>query len=261
VARFDASPTARGERSIPTEERYRLGSLGDLVELLVDGWQIEHLHYADHCGLDGDHQPPAAFIELTRPDQGRYGLFIPDDGRAFSHRALISMFRERPHIWKHRTAERIHAMAGDAPMAAPTEPREWGEVVEPFPQALTFSPGTLRGVTAVDQTLSVDEVTLALTAIERYQDGARMRYLAHTKDPRKRKHLGAPSDVLVVDEAGRRYRVACLESRRDGNRAEGALALAPAIPKDVGAITVTVGSLGDARLAGPWVFPIQLSSV
>jgi hypothetical protein len=152
-------------------------------------------------------------------------------------------------------------MAGEELMAASREPEEWGEVVEPFPEALVFSPGTLRGVASVDQTVSVDEVTLALIAIERYQDGARVRYLAHTGDPKKRQHLGPPSDVLVVDAVARRYRVACLESRRDGNRAEGTLALAPAIPKDVGAITVTVGSLGDARLAGPWVFPIQLSSV
>jgi hypothetical protein len=203
--------------------------------------------------------PPAAFIELTRPDQGRYGIYIPDDGRAFSHRALVSLFRERPHIWKHRSAERIHALAADTPMAAPVEPTEWGEIVHPFPQALVFSPGTLRGVTPVDQTQSVDGVTLALTALERYQDGARIRFLAHTADAKKRKQVGAVCDVVAVDEQGRRYKVANLDSRRDGNRAEGALALAPAIPRDVGSITVTVGSLGDARLPGPWVFPIQLS--
>ena len=132
--------------------------------------------------------------------------------------------------------------------------------VSPFPQALVFSPGTLRGVTPVDQTLSVDDVTLALVALERYQDGARLRWLAHTKDPKKKKGLGTPAGVEVVDDAGRRYRAAALESRRDGHRAEGALALAPAIPRDVDAITVTVGNVGDARLAGPWVFPIQLNS-
>jgi hypothetical protein len=251
----------RRERTIEREERYRRGSLGDLVELLVEGWQIDHLHYADHCGQgDAGTEPPAAFVELTRPDQGRYGLFIPDDGRAFSHRALVSMFRERPQIWKHRNADRIHAMAGDAPMAVPQEPAEWGEVVDPFPQALVFSPGTLRGVVPVDQTISVDGVTLSLVALERYQDGARLRYLSQTKDPKRRKHLCDPSAVSVVDDAGRRYRVAQLEGRRDGTRAEGALALAPAIPKDVGAMTVTVGSLGDDRLAGPWIFPIQLAS-
>lgn len=149
-------------------------------------------------------------------------------------------------------------MAGDAPMAAPQEPEEWGEVVSPFPQALVFSPGTLRGVTPVDQTVSIDDVTLSLVALERYQDGARLRWLAHTKDTKKKK-LGPPGHMEVVDEAGRRYRVAPLESRREGHRAEGALALAPAIPTDVGAITVTVGDVGDARLPGPWVFPIQLN--
>jgi hypothetical protein len=255
-----ARPPPKERHPIDTEERYKLGSLGDLIELLVDGWQIDHLHYADHCGLDtGGGDPPAAFIELTRPDQGRYGIYIPDDGRAFSHRALVSLFRERPHIWKHRTAERIHALAADTPMAAPVEPSEWGDVVEPFPQALVFSPGTLRGVTSIDQTQSIDGVTLAVTSLERYQDGARLRFLAHTADAKKRKQVGAVHDVLAVDQAGGRGRGAGRGTRRDGNRAEGSLALGPAIPRDVTSITVTVGSLGDARLPGPWVFPIQLA--
>src|SRR5688572_31607127 len=89
-----------GNRLHPMEERYKLGSLGDLVELLIDGWQIEHLHYADRCGQASGGSPAGAFIELTRPDQGRYGLYIQDDGRAFSHRALVALFRESPHIWK-----------------------------------------------------------------------------------------------------------------------------------------------------------------
>jgi hypothetical protein len=246
---------------IATEERYKLGSLGDLVELLIDGWQIQHLHYADSCG-PGDQGPPGAFIELTRPDQGRYGLYIPDDGRAFSHRALVALFRESPHIWKHRSAERIHQMAADEPMAAPREPEEWGEVVEPFPQALTFSPGTLRGVVPVNQTEVVDDVTIALTVLERYQQGARVRFLAHAADPKKRKSLGV-LDVLAVDDQGRRYRVATLDVKREGNRAEGVIALAPAIPRDATRLTITIGTVGNGRrdenVSGPWVFPIQLS--
>ena len=250
---------------IATEERYRLGSLGDLVELLIDGWQIEHLHYADSCALDGQGPAcPAAFVELVRPDQGRYGIYIPDDGRAFSHRALVSLFRERPHIWKHRSAERIHQMAADTPMATPRPPEEWGDVVDPFPAGLVFSPGTLRGVVAVNQTQSVEDVTISLTTLERYQQGARLRFLAHTADPKKRKWLQALDDVLVVDDQGRRYRQAVLDARREGNRVEGAMAVAPAVPKDVGSLTITVGTVGDHRkpsesLQGPWVFPIQLS--
>jgi hypothetical protein len=246
-----------------TEERYKLGSLGDLVEFLVDGWQIEHLHYADSCGVASSGGPPAAFVELTRPDQGRYGLYIPDDGRAFSHRALIALFRERPHIWKHRTADRIHAASADTPMATPREPEEWGEMPEPFPDGLVFSPGTLRGVVPVLQTQSVDQVTIALTALERYQHGARVRYLAHAADAKKRKQLGL-WDVVAVDDEGRLYRVASLETKREGNRQEGALAIAPAIPRDIRMLTVTVGTVGENRrghegIAGPWVFPIPLA--
>ncbi|MCU0308430.1 MAG: hypothetical protein MUE51_11805 [Thermoleophilia bacterium] len=233
--------------------------------MLVDGWQIEHLHYADSCAVDGQGPTcPAAFVELTRPDQGRYGIYIPDDGRAFSHRSLVTLFRERPHIWKHRTAERIHQLAADTPMAQPTPPSEWGQVVDPFPNGLVFSPGTLRGVVAVNQTQSVEDVTISLTVLERYQQGGRLRFLAHTADPRKRKWLSVLDDVLVVDDQGRRYREGLLESRREGNRVDGALALAPGIPRDVAALTVTVGTVGDGRkpsesLRGPWVFPIQLT--
>lgn len=260
--RWRAASAASAPRKDDTiiEDRYKLGSLGDLIELIVDGWQVEHLHYADSCGSGAEAGRAAAFIELKRSDQGRYGIYIPDDGRAFSHRALISLFRERPHIWKHRSAERIHQLAADQPMADPREPEEWGEVVEPFPQGLVFSPGTLRGVAAINRTESIDEVTVTLTAIERYQQGARIRYLAHTADAKRRKQLGGAPDVLVVDEQGRRYRTGSLDGRRDGNRAEGILVVAPGIPRDVNVLTVTVGSIGDGRdaIMGPWVFPIQL---
>lgn len=261
------SPFARRtpeECAIATEERYRLGSLGDLIEMVVDGWQVEALHYADDCALapDDDHLP-AAFIELTRPDQGRYGLYIPDDGRAFSHRALISLFRECPHIWKHRSAERIHQMAADVPMATPHEQDTWGDVVEPFPGALIFSPGTLRGVVAIDQTDSVDDVTVALTVLERFQDGARLRFMAYSPDPRRRKRLSL-LEVRVQDDHDRTYRAELLDVRRDGNRVEGALAIAPAIPRDVDGLTVTIGMVGDPKktgdaLKGPWTFPFQVT--
>jgi hypothetical protein len=202
---------------------------------------------------------PAAFIQLSRPDQGRRGLFIPDDGRAFSHHALVALFRDQPHIWKHRSADRIHAMAAESPPTA-GEPAEWGEVPAPFPDALVFSPGTLRGVVPVHQTQSIDGVTIALTALERYDQGARLRFLAHAADQRRRAHLATVDEVLAVDERCRRYLVAPLEVRRQGNHAEGALALAPALPRDVGALTVTIGSLGQARAPGPWVFPIPVAA-
>jgi hypothetical protein len=201
---------------------------------------------------------PAAFIELSRPGEGRRGLYIPDDGRAFSHHALVALFREQPHIWKHRTADRIPAMA--EPPAGPPDTTEWGEVPTPFPDALIFTPGTLRGVVPVHQTQSIDGVTIALTALERYEQGARLRFLAHAADQKRRAHLATVDEVLAVDEHCRRYQVAPLDVRREGNHAEGALVLGPAPPRDVSSLTVTIGSLGDARAPGPWVFPIRMAA-
>ena len=252
------------DRVIATEERYRLGSLGDLIDLIVDGWQVDRLHYAEDSALDDSHgSVPAAFIELTRADQGRYGIYIPDDGKAFSHRALISLFRECPHIWKHRSADRIHQMAQDSPMADPIEQDHWSEVVEPFPGAVIFSPGTLRGVVAIDQTDSVGEVTVSLTVLERYHDGARLRFMIQTGESRRRKHLNLVG-LEITDDLGRSYRTAILEASRDGNRVEGAMALGPAIPRDASNLTVRIAGVGDARKAdeaaqGPWSFPIQLA--
>ena len=250
-------------RIIATEERYHLGSLGDLVELIVDGWQVDRLHYADDCGMpDCDEPVPAAFIELVRADQGRYGLFIPDDGKAFSHRALISLFRECPHIWKHRSAERIHQMSQDTPMASPHIAEEWGEVLEPFPGALVFTPGTLRGVVAIDQTEAVGEVTIALTSLERYSDGARLHFMLQNGDARKRKNLSLLG-LEITDDQGRSYRTAITDITREGGRVEGSVTLAPAVPRDTTDLTVRIAAVGEARkaddaLPGPWVFPVQM---
>ena len=231
--------------------------------MIVDGWQVDRLHYADDCAMsEDDPHVPAAFIELVRPDQGRYGIYIPDDGKAFSHRALISLFRECPHIWKHRGADRIHQMAADVPMAAPHEQSGWSEVVEPFPGALIFSPGTLRGVDAIDQTQSVGDMTVALTAVERYRDGARLRFLIQAPDARKRKHMQMIG-LEVIDDAGRSYRTALISDHHDGNRVDGAYAIGPGIPSDVRDITITVAAVGDPRreaeaTVGPWTFAVQL---
>ncbi len=232
--------------------------------MIVDGWQVDRLHYADDCAIGEAPDPvPAAFVELVRADQGRYGIYIPDDGKAFSHRALISLFRECPHIWKHRSAERIHQMAQDVPMASPNQREDWGEVVEPFPGALVFRPGTLRGVVAIDQTDSRGEVTIALTVLERYSDGARLRFLVQSDEVRRRKHLNLVG-LEVFDDLGRRYRTAILEVAQDGNRMEGVVVLAPAIPRDAGDLTVQIAAIGDPRkpadvAPGPWTFALQLA--
>jgi len=238
----------------PGHQRFELASLGDLMELLVEGWRIGHMHYADRSEASG---PPAAYFELVRGARERRGVFVPDDGRALSHRALVSLFRESPQIWKHRSADAI-ARAQDEPA-----PRDgWGEVPEPFPQSMAFSPSTLCDVVPVNQVQTVEGLAIALTALERHDDGARLRYMCHASDARGRKEM-CVLDVIAVDDAGRLYRVAPVEARTEGNRLDGAFAVAPAIPRDVGRLTVTVGTVGDEwegreRVSGPWVFPIPL---
>lgn len=232
--------------------------------MIIDGWQVDRLHYADDCAMsDDDPHVPAAFIELVRPDQGRYGIYIPDDGKALSHRALISLFRECPHIWKHRGADRIHQMAADVPMATPYEQADWSEVVDPFPGAVVFSPGTLRGVDAIDQTQSIAEVTVALTALERYRDGARLRFLIQAPDSRKRKQMQLIG-LEVTDDRGRRYTTALLDENHDGSRLDGVYAIGPGIPADAGEISVRIAAIGDVKkeseaTQGPWAFDVQIS--
>lgn len=246
-----------------TDAKYRLSSVGDLLEAVVDGWEIQHIHYADVCGTDLEHDDrPAAFVELRRPDSGVLGMFIPDDGRTFSHRAFIHLVRESPHIWKHRTADAIRArlVEMEAETAARPEPASWDDVPDPADLPLEVAPQTLRGVVALGQVESIDTVTVALLSLERYRDFARIRYLAHTGDPARRGSLAA-LDVLAVDDRGRRYRSASLGVERSGNRLEGVIVLAPMIPRDTTALTITIGTIGAAGpdgAVGPWVFPVTL---
>jgi hypothetical protein len=236
---------------------YELAGLGDLVELLVEGWRIATMHYADRSEAAG---PPAAYFSLTRGAGEARGVFVPDDGRALSHRALVDLFRESPRIWKHRTAAGVPVPDPDAGEA----PEDWGEVPEPFPLAMTFDPSTLRQVVPVGQVQSVGGLDIALLCLERHAAGARLRYMCHASDARTRSEMTV-LDVLAVDDAGRRYRVAAVDSRTEGNRLEGCLVVAPAIPEAARRITVTVGTVwedgaGTERTSGPWVFPIPLTS-
>jgi hypothetical protein len=104
---------------------------------------------------------------------------------------------------------------------------------------------------------------MALTSLERHGGGARLRFMCRASDAATRRRMSV-LDVIAVDDRARLYRVASAESRPEGNRLEGAFALAPAIPDDVGLLTVTVGTIGDEGrpqdgVPGPWVFPIRLS--
>ena len=227
------------------------------MQLLVDGWRIDRLHYADRSGAAG---PPAAYVDLVRGAGERRAVYVPDDGRALSHRAFVALLRETPGIWKHRSADTIPPPDTDAA----TPPDEWGPVPEPFPQRARFGPSTLRAVVAVNQLQSVAGLDIALTSLERHDGGARLRFMCRASDAATRRRMSV-LDVIAVDDAARLYRVACSESRPEGNRLEGAFAVAPAIPEDVGLLTVTVGTIGDesgvrrTSVPGPWVFPIRLS--
>ncbi len=242
---------------------YRRGSLGDLLEAIVDGWEIVHLHYSDACGTaDEPDGRAAAFVELARPDSGVRGLFIPDDERAFSHRAFIDLIRESPHIWKHRTADTIRArlLELEAERATRPGPDRWDDAPDPEDMGLDVNPQTLRGVVGIGQVESIAEITVALLSLERYRDCARIRYLAHTGDAARRGSLTA-LDVLVVDDRGRRYRSASLGVERIGGRLEGAIVIAPMIPRDALALTITIGTIGASGpdgAVGPWVFPVAL---
>jgi hypothetical protein len=247
------------ETDLSSEERYALVSLGDLVEHLVEGWRIDTMHYADRCEPGGPSAIPAAYFHLSRPGGARIGVYVPDDGRALSHHSLVKLFRESPNIWKHRSAASIPPPAPPATVA----PEEWGAVPQPFPQALPLTPATLREVIPVNQIQSVDGLDVALVALERHTEGARLGYMCHASGARTRRGMRV-LDVVAVDDAGRRYAVAGAAVRDEGNTLSGDLVLAPAIPPEVARLTVTVGTVAgedaphDPAL-GPWVFPISLA--
>lgn len=224
------------------------------MDYVIDGWRIEGMHYSDRSGPGGADGAPGAFFDLARGPEERQRLCIPDDGRALSHRSLVGMFRERPRIWKYRSAGSIPVPSEDE--LRPVE--EWGPAPEPFPAALDTGPGALRDVLAVGQVQTVDGGTLALTSLERFEGGALARVLIAGPG------VGAcqVDDLLVVDDGGRIYRAAALEPRHLATSLESAIAIGPAVPADARSLTITVGTLSDEdgeRHAGPWVFPVSLS--
>ena len=115
----------------------------------------------------------------------------------------------------------------------------------------------------INQVQSIEGLDIALVSLERHDDGARLRFMCRASDVATRRRMSV-LDVIAVDDAARLYRVACAESVPEGNRLDGAFAVAPAIPEDVGLLTVTVGTVVDEgrpqdSVPGPWVFPIRLS--
>ena len=255
---YDRAEKTQGATDI-ADHTYELTSMGDLMGHLIDGWQIDRLHYADTCAPVGP-DAPGAFFELTRPDEEPLCVFVPDDGRTFSHRALIAMFRDRPHIWKHLNPERFPDV--EAPSGPPQMPEEWGTIPPGYPDGVALEPTTLREVIAVNQSQLADEVNIAVTALELYEEAARVRYLAHAGGADARHDLMV-MDAVAIDDLGRLYRVEQHSCERRGNRLDGGLVIAPAPPREVARLTVTIGTVGSGRAdgqpaRGPWVFPIGL---
>ena len=90
--------------------------------------------------LAADRAPPAAFFALARGAGETRGVFVPDDGRALSHHALVELFRENPAIWKHRSFATVAAPAARAP-----RPRETGaRSPSPSRTPSLLGPATLR---------------------------------------------------------------------------------------------------------------------
>lgn len=230
----------------------RLQSLGDLLALIVEGWRIERMFYADRSRGSG---APAAYFDLSRRDEPPMRVHIPADGRTFSHRALVSLFRESPHVWKYRSADVV-------PVGDDAAPAGWADLPDGVPHRSAFRPTTLRRVVPVNQVQCVDDLHIAITALKCHDEGARLRYIAHASDAGTRRQMTV-LDVAVVDDLGRRYAVEAAERQAEGNHLSGALAIAPGIVDDVRQITVTIGTVADGdgdglRALGPWVFPIVL---
>ncbi len=236
---------------------YRLAGLADLVGLLLDGWQVSRLHYADRCSLEGARDGAAAFVGLSRGDE-RDHLFLVDDGRTLSHRAVIRQFRDHPTVWK-RTVAGPEELMGTIPEAPPQPAHEWGAVPEPFPDALELSPGNLRAVQPVQQVQCASGVSIALTCLERFTDGARLHFVCHAPHAAAWAEMTL-GDVVAVDEDARMYRVAVGALTQHGTRFSGTLYVAPPPSAGTRHLTVTVGAFGrDAdRVLGPWVFPIVI---
>lgn len=238
---------------------YRLAGLADVVGLLLDGWQVAGLQYTDECSFQGAEGGAAALISMRRGED-RDHLFIVDDGRAVSHRAVLAQFREHPHIWKRAHAG-IEDLISSIPEAPPQPADQWAQVPEPFPEALELSPGTLDAVHPVQQVRVVGEVSIALTALESFAQGMRAHYVCHAP------HAGAwaemcAKDITAVDDAGRMYRVVACDAAQRGTRFTGSLLVAPRVPEGTQRFTLSVGAFGrvdaddGATVTGPWVFPI-----
>src|SRR5690606_20282365 len=120
----------------------------------------------------------------------------------------------------------------------------WAERPDAVPHRAAFRPATLRRVVPVNQVQCVDDLHLAITALECHEEGARLRYLAHASDAATRRQMSL-LDVAVVDDRGRRYAVDSGERAAEGNHLSGALAIAPGVDEDVRQLTVTVGTLTD----------------
>ena len=206
-------------------DRYRRGSLGDLIQLVIDGWEIVHLHYGDVCGDPGmEVDSAAAFVILRRPDSGLRGIYIPDDERTLSHRGLVEIFRQSPRIWKHRTADAVRQRLKEQIESESTRDRRNG--TSSIRRTCRWTqPTELVDVIGLGQVETIEGVTVACSPSNATAPSPRPLSGAHRgqHEPRVARGPGR----LVVDNVGRRYRSASVGVERP-EAPEGVIALTPA---------------------------------
>ena len=214
----------------------------------LDGSSTWH-RYADRSAGSG---PPAAFFDLGRGAGEQRSVYVPDDGRLpFPPLRWCCSSRRAPTSGSTAPPER-------SPTWTPPSRRlleDWGAVPEPFPQALSFGPATLRSVVPVNQVQSIEGLDIALVALERGES----RLLIATLGGATRATWGAGRD-----RRQRRRRAATgwrkIESQSDGNRLEGAFAWRQRSRGKARRLTLTIGTVRDEggqreRLSGPCGVP------
>ena len=158
---------------------------------------------------------------------------------------------------------RGHRRRGLARVAASLE--DWGDVPEPFPEALAFGPG--HACAAWCRSTRPSRSTASTSPWWPWsatRTAPACGYMCHASGVQTRRDMRV-LDVIAVNDGGpalpggaHRQRT----PRATGSRAT--CALAPAIPQEARRLTLTIGTVRDEggpreRLSGPWVFPIPLA--
>ena len=203
--------------------------LGDLIELLVEGWRID---------ADAVRRPLAGVGRRRRPTS--------PSRAASTRRAGVLRARRRPGALPPRPRRAVPREPGDleAPLlrdgrragarGPPTRRRTGARCPSPSRTPLVLGAGDpARASCPVSQAQSAGGLDIALVALERHDGGARLRYMCHASDARTRGEMRM-LDVIAVDDGGAALpRGARPSAQPRATACEGDLVVAPAIPQDV----------------------------